>query len=338
MIVREHEPLAVHTTFRIGGPARFYIEATAAELSAVRALAAREQLPVRMLGGGANLLVPDAGIAAVVVKLAGQDISFDEQGTEATLVAEAGASWDAVVTAAATRSYFGLENLAGIPGTLGGAVVQNIGAYGAELREAFLWADVFNFATGLEERVQKNEAAFAYRDSRFKHDLTRVIVRAAFVLSRQGAPRLAYPDLARLVDEGRVLETPLQIAEAVRGIRAGKFPDLAEWGTAGSFFKNPILSREAADALAARFPGLPQFSVAEGKVKVPLAWILDKALQLRGYEKGAARLFERQPLVLVARAGARAEDVDVLAKEVALRVQEATGIVLEREVETFCAE
>ena len=334
--MKEHVSLAPLTTLGVGGKARFFIEAhTEEDIEDALAFARQHTLPLFTLGEGSNVLVPDAGVEGVVLKNGMRDIAFEDSGESVVLVAGAGALWDAVVDAAGARTIFGIENLAGIPGSLGGAVVQNIGAYGAELANVFEYADVIDTTTGESKRITLSDAAFAYRTSFFKEHRTCVIVRVALRLVQSAVPNISYPDLARSRASGEPLATPTDIARAVRAIRAKKFPQNSEEGTAGSFFKNPIIPHELADSLAQRFSGLPFFPQADGRVKISLAWLLDKTLSLKGYAKGRARLYEKQPLVIVTRAGATAAEVDALAREVAERVLKATGIAIEREVETF---
>ncbi len=337
MEFRESEPLTPRTTFRIGGPAAFFVEVRdEADARDALAFASARGRALRALGGGSNLLVPDEGVDAVVARMDVRGIEFVEEGGATHLIAGAGEAWDDIVRAASARGLWGIENLAGIPGTAGGAAVQNIGAYGAELKDVFAYADVIERATGKSARLSLADAAFGYRESRFKRDRSLLIMRVALALSTTGAPRLEYADLARALESGVPLSTPAEVGEAVRAIRARKFPDLAVEGTAGSFFKNPVIPAEQADALARRYPELPAYPQA-GRTKISLAWLLDRALSLKGFSVGAARLFENQPLVIVAGAGARMRDVDLLAREVEARVHEAFGIALEREVETFGA-
>lgn len=336
MKIEEHVSIAPFTTFHIGGEARFFIEAhTEKDIEDAIAFARESGLPLHPLGGGSNVLVPDAGVEGVVLKIALGDIAFEEDGADTLLIAGAGARWEDVVDCAVARGLFGVENLAGIPGTVGGAAVQNIGAYGAELADAFAHADVIDRATGIARRIDHAEAAFAYRTSLFKMHRELIITRVALRLTPRATPNVAYPDLVRAQAAGTPLATPSEIARAIRAIRAAKFPQDADEGTAGSFFKNPVISRERAEEFAKQFPEAPQFVQKDGSVKIPLAWLLDHALELKGFSKGAARLYEKQPLVIVARAGARAEEVDALAQEVAARVFAATGIAIEREVEIF---
>lgn len=334
MIVHERVPLSSLTTLKVGGEARYVIECwNERDVREALAFARTRDLPFYVLGQGSNVCAPDAGYEGVVFQLTDASCRIDGD-REAIAVCGAGLSWDAFVDLVTERELWGVENLAGIPGTVGAAPVQNIGAYGAELADTFLWLDAVDARTGAVTRFHNSVSQFGYRDSRFKRDPELIIFRVALQLSTGGAPRVSYPDLARLVEAGRVLATPAEIAAAVREVRSRKFPDLRECGTAGSFFKNPVISQDAYKALVARYPGLPAFAMGDS-VKVPLAWILDNVLSLRGYSKGPARLFEQQPLVLVTSHGARACDVEALASEVAARVFDATGITIEREVRSM---
>lgn len=336
MIVRENVPLAPLTTLRVGGAARFLIEATTEEEAREATVFARERsLPLFIIGNGSNLLVPDAGADGVVLRTSFDTITVADAGDSVFVGAGAGAPWDAVVDAA--RGAFGIENLAGIPGTVGGAAVQNVGAYGGEFSRTFDHADVLDLASGEPVRIEAEAADFSYRSSVFKKRKNLLILNVVLRLPKRGAPILSYADVARAKDAGVPLSTPAEIAAAIRSIRSKKFPGQGDGGTAGSFFKNPALPKAAAEALRARFPELPAFPQEDGTVKVSLAWLLDHALGLKGYAQGPVRLFERQPLVIVASEGATATDVDAFANGIAKRVHDELGIAIEREVETFAS-
>ena len=333
MTFRENIPLAKLTTFKLGGEVRGVASCGSIEdVKAALALSRERGLPWYVIGGGSNILASDKGFEGILIHITADEIHFDDSSDDTVLVtADAGAVWDEVVQEAVTRSLWGLENLAGIPGSAGGAPIQNIGAYGADVSNTLVWVEAFDTTTDTVRRFTHDECAFDYRDSLFKHTPSLIILRSAFKLSRAGAPQLDYTDLKKKVEAGAKLNTPLAIAETVRTIRAGKFPDLKVTGTAGSFFKNPTISNEAFVELQTHFPELPHYP-AENGVKISLAWILDHALNLRGFAQGHVRLFENQPLVIVAEQGATAHDVDQLALEVEKKVFDATGITLEREV------
>ncbi|HYE23342.1 MAG TPA: UDP-N-acetylmuramate dehydrogenase [Candidatus Paceibacterota bacterium] len=332
MQLREHVPLSLLTTFKIGGKARYVAECkTVNDVADAVAFAKREDLPYVPLGEGSNLLAPDAGYPGVIIHLRIPDLSVRDDGL---LVAGAGVVWDQAVRQAGLRGLWGIENLAGIPGTIGAAPVQNIGAYGAELADTLVHVDAYNARTNEHIRLTAKECALGYRESRFKREPELIITSVTLQLSRDGGPRIDYKDLATRALAGERLTTPKEIAAVVRSVRSLKFPDLREYGTGGSFFKNPIISDKEYEALSARYKGMPGFPVLGG-VKVPLAWILDNVLALRGYALRNASLFERQPLVLVAHRGASASDIDALALDVAKKVFDATGIHIEREVRSL---
>ena len=328
--------LAPFTTFHIGGRACVFKEAhTDTEVEEAIACAHELNLPLYPLGAGSNVLVPDEGIDGVVLKMAMNDITFKNQNGCVLLVANAGTPWEEIVDAAGERTLFGIENLAGIPGTMGGAAVQNIGAYGIEFSEVFDYADCINSMTGTAVRVSHAEASFSYRTSFFKTHRELIVMRVAIRLAEHALPKLMYPDLVRAREEEVPLNTPREIAHVIRAIRAEKFPDLTKEGSAGSFFKNPIVTEAIAIRLQERFPGLPSFPQGDGTTKISLAWILDHGLSLKGFSQGRVRLYEKQPLVIATCSGATASDVDAFALEIAERVFSATSIVIEREVETF---
>jgi UDP-N-acetylmuramate dehydrogenase len=339
MVIEENVPLASLTTFGIGGDARFLVTVNGVEeLQEALEFAKKKELQVLLLGGGSNMLIPDAGWAGLVIKIEIKGVELAKN----ILIAGAGESWDGLVERAVAQNVWGIENLSGIPGTVGGAVVQNIGAYGAALSQTLQWVEVYDTKADTESDTAKKiikmsnaECAFGYRDSFFKHTAGRyVVLRAAFVLSSTPQPDVSYKDLAaRFAGSSPSL---VAIRAAVLEIRKDKFPDLTQEGTAGSFFKNPIVSNRAAQALKERYPGLPIFTMPETEgVKVPLAWFLDSShgvLDMRELHEGGARLFEKQPLVIVAQKNTLASDVVLLAQKVKKEVKEKLHLDIEEEV------
>ncbi len=333
MTVDERVPLSSITTFKSGGLASRVIHIQSVDdLAEARELLGTQ--PFYPLGEGSNVLPSDDGYDGTILKFEIPGIEFEEAGDETRVICGAGVSWDALVTVAAERNLWGIENLAGIPGTVGAAPVQNIGAYGAELSHVLRSVDVYDMRDGSRTTLPASECGLAYRDSRFKHEKHLVIVRVTLALSKVGTPRIEYGDLLRARDAGQDLSSPAAIGAVVRSIRAGKFPDLSVFGTAGSFFKNPILTEEKYAELSLRYGTLPRFPNPSG-VKVPLAFLLDKALTLRGFRMGNAHLFGAQPLVLVLDPGGTSSEIETLAREVESRVYDATGIRIEREVRSL---
>ena len=333
MEIEEHVPLVPYTTFHLGGPAKYFVRVrNVEELTCALDFARDRSLNIFILGGGSNVLIDDAGSDGLVLKIEINGITLSKESNVATFVVGAGESWDGLVVRAVAESLWGIENLSGIPGTVGGACVQNIGAYGAALSETLEWVEVFDIPRGEVVRLSNKECAFGYRDSIFKHtDGHYVVLRAAFRLSIQPKPNISYKDLnMRFADS--VLDSST-IRNAVLEIRKGKFPDLSQEGTAGSFFKNPILPQIEAQKLREQYPKMPLFDLPESAgVKIPLAWLFDHALNLRDTSMGGARLFEKQLLVIATEKNATAHEVRELANTVQKVTKEKLSIDIEPEV------
>jgi UDP-N-acetylmuramate dehydrogenase len=283
-----------------------------------------------VLAGGSNMLVHDTGYDGVVISPHLFGRSYVPQ-SDGSVLATYGASevLDTVIAECVERGWWGLENLSHIPGTVGATPVQNVGAYGVEVASLIETVTVYD-ADYEQERILAAEACmFQYRDSIFKRSHTPYIITAVTVrLSAQPKPVLNYADLATRCGSAPSLST---IRDTVISIRSRKFPDWHTVGTAGSFFKNPIISEQAFQTLSSSYAQLQGHTTNRG-MKVSLGWILDHVCGLRGYQVGPVRLYEAQALVLVASRGATADMIDVFATEVAKRVYDATGITIEREV------
>lgn len=321
------------TTLKVGGFVRHVVTVTSPEdLEEARTFIHAKALPFVVLGEGSNVLPSDDTFEGVVVLMRIPGISFQSEGDSVRVTVGAGVIWEELVTSVADKGLWGLENLAGIPGTVGAAPVQNIGAYGAEFSTVCVRVSGMNMRTGEHFSFSEDECAFGYRDSVFKHRKELVITEVVLTLHTQSAPKLGYSDLARLHREGVLLTTPEEINTAVRAVRALKFPDLAVQGTAGSFFKNPIVTHERFAQLSATHGAIPSFPAKNG-IKIPLAYILDHLLGLKGIKHGHVSLFGNQPLVLVTDEGATAKEVDEFAYAIEKKVFDATEIKIQREVQ-----
>ncbi|MEK7574989.1 MAG: UDP-N-acetylmuramate dehydrogenase, partial [Patescibacteria group bacterium] len=302
---------------------------------------AREaKLPFFILGGGSNLLVSDDGFSGVVIKNEIRGISFAESPQGVRVTAGAGEDWDTFVAEMLRRGLYGLENLSGIPGTVGAAPVQNIGAYGAEARDSIVSVEALDAKTGISKTFSTSDCSFGYRDSFFKKSFGKeyLVVGVTFHLKKEGALNIEYKDLKNYFAKRGEKPTLKSVRDAVLEIRGAKFPDLKTTGTAGSFFKNPVISTEHYEKLKMKWPNLPGFPMPDvnghlSKVKVSVAWILDNILQYKGLKVGEVGLHHAQPLVLINYGAARASDVSSVAASVSEKVKEATGITLEWEVE-----
>jgi UDP-N-acetylmuramate dehydrogenase len=363
MLIQENIKLAEYTTFKIGGPARFFC-AVSNEDQLIEAVgfAKKKKLPIFVLGGGSNVLVSDKGFQGLVIKM---EIAGIEEH-DSLISVGAGELWDDFVDWAVERGFYGIENLSAIPGTVGAAPVQNIGAYGAEAAQVISSVRALDTKSMKFVELSNAECSFAYRDTLFKHERGRyVITRVDFSLSKNGKANIDYKDLkdyfmrqnqkeqseissrkgstgkgrfSQLKREekdkvGGASPTLRQVREAVIDVRWKKLPDWKLWGTAGSFFKNPIVGADRFKAMKERYPDLPGFPEPDGRVKVSLGWILDKVCDVKGLKMGKSQVYEKQALVLVAMPGASAAEVVGLSQELMKRVKDKTGLDIEGEVE-----
>ncbi len=332
--IEENTPLAPHTTFGVGGKARFFTEVQSkTHLYEVLRWAIKKGVGVCALGSGSNTLVPDEGVNGLILHMNIQEITSCEEDTSTNVLVHAGAGvlWDTLIRYTTSRGLWGIENLAGIPGTVGAAPVQNIGAYGMELSDTFVSADVVTFPKMEQLRIDIDQAQFGYRESIFKKNPSMIITGVTLRLSRVQTMCKTYADLEDAREHGIALDTPLRIANALKNIRSKKFTIQEGEGTAGSFFKNPVISKERYDDLLKNFPELPGFPIGQN-IKIPLAWILDKVLCMRGFRKGNIYLHEHQPLVLVVCQPSTMKEVDNFVCDITARVKTATGINIEKEV------
>lgn len=286
-----------------------------------------------VLGGGSNLLFAGDAPGPVLALTAQNVESGPGDGDTVIVRASAGVPWHGFVMHTLSLGLCGLENLALIPGTVGAAPIQNIGAYGVEVRERVHAVEVFERTTGQVRRLGPEACRFAYRDSAFKRDPGRWIVTAVeFNLSRHQAPVLDYAGLRdELAAMGIAAPTAMQAAEAVIRIRRRKLPDPAVLGNAGSFFKNPIVPAARADALHAAHPALPMFrGESDATRKLSAAWLID-ACGWKGYRDGDAGVSPEHALVLVNHGEATGAQLLALARRIAGSVQERFGIALEPE-------
>ena len=284
------------------------------------------------LGGGNNILFTQR-FAGTLLKPVGKEIKIKAQIDDSVIVeAEAGVEWDDLVAWSVERDLWGMENLSLIPGTVGAAPVQNIGAYGAEAKDVIERVHYFDMEDRKHHTLGCAECRFAYRESIFKHELKgrAIITSVEFRLSKSSQPSLGYGDLAKEV-EARGGATLKNIREAVCAIRQSKLPDTAVLGNAGSFFKNPIVNKEVSERLKAEYDTMPIYPVSEHKCKLAAGWLIDQA-GLKGYRKGNVGVHERQALVLVNFGGATGAEVIALSKEVRERVFAKFGINIDPEV------
>lgn len=331
--LEDNVSLASLSTLRVGGNAErlVYIESEEALLEALD-LAYKQAWPVTVLGGGSNVLISDQGIGGLVLVMAisGEMVKKDDDVT--FLTAGAGVRLDDLVARSVEAGLWGLENLSGIPGTVGATPIQNVGAYGVEMADLIYTVRVYDRQSESFKNLTNSECEFAYRDSVFKHEPGHYIITAVtFRLANKPTPRLYYRDLLEYFSNGQTPDGQ-SVRQAVLTIRARKFPDLNQVGTAGSFFKNPVITLAESRRLKERWPDLPVFPVSSTKAKISLGFVLDKIMGLRGTRKGDVGLYEGQVLVLVAYEGATFESIKKFADEITEQVKRVVGLTIEPEV------
>ncbi|MES2060062.1 MAG: UDP-N-acetylmuramate dehydrogenase [Patescibacteria group bacterium] len=330
MEIKEHISLSNHSTMKVGGNARYLAEAKSkADIKEAVSFAKAHDLPIVFIGAGSNMLFSDVGFHGLVIKIASKGIKIEDD----SVTAEAGEVWDDFVAYTLFHGLYGLENLSGIPGSVGAAPIQNIGAYGIEAGESIQSVEVFDIGAMEFRNLSKEECGFGYRDSIFKKPEGKnlIVASVAFKLSKTPFVRISYKDLANHF--GANLDpSPIDVRSAVIDIRKKKFPDLEIYGTAGSFFKNVICDSAIAYNLKLDYPELPVFDAAGGMKKISTAFILDKICGLRGFREGNVGLFENQSLVVVNFGGANSDEIKKFISKIKKIVKEKAKIDLEEEV------
>jgi UDP-N-acetylmuramate dehydrogenase len=327
-------PLQSLNTFGIAASAHAYLRVTNTEqLIGVYADASWRALPRLVLGGGSNVLLT-GDFPGLVLHLATEGKQVIGGGeTHHFVRAAAGENWHAFVQWTLAQGIGGLENLSLIPGSVGAAPVQNIGAYGLEIKDVFHRATVFDPSTGATHEMTADECRFGYRDSIFKREAERgrVILDVTFALPKLWSPNLRYAELAQAVAvQGLDQPTAQQVADTVIDIRRRKLPDPAIIGNAGSFFKNPVVSHAQCAALLERFPTLVHHAQQDGSEKLAAGWLIDQC-GWKGRNLGAAGVYPKQALVLVNNGGATGAEVVALAAAIQADVLARYGVALEAE-------
>lgn len=336
MLMKENQPLAPLTTFGIGGPARWFVEATSeAEIAEAAAWAREHGTALFVLGGGSNLLVSDAGFDGLVLQVGLRGMEL----RNGVFRVGAGEDWDHCMEQTIQAGYSGVECLAGIPGTVGGTPVQNVGAYGQEVASAIERVRVFDLEKHAFQEFAAGECGFGYRRSRFNsEDRGRyVVTRVDYRLELGGAPQLMYADLKNHFKDWPEGPSLVEVATAVRAIRQTKGMLMVEGDpdchSAGSFFKNPSVREDVAERVREAAAGTPLrvYPMAGGLVKIPAAWLIEQAGFPKGFALGAAGISSRHTLALINRGGAKAEEIVALADRIVSGVEERFGIRLEME-------
>lgn len=339
MQILENVPLAPLTTLKVGGPARYFAEATTVgEVQDAVRFAYLRDVPLFVLGGGSNLVIADKGWPGLILKVA---LTGIDQDGAADFDVGAGEEWDAFVSYAVERNYAGVECLSGIPGSVGGTPVQNVGAYGQEVAQAIQSVQVFDLKDQQVHDLCREACGFSYRTSIFNTSEHGgyVILRVTYKLVPGGEPCIAYADLKKHFETWGRMPTLSETRDAVRQIRASKAmlitPGDDDCQSAGSFFKNPVLTAKQYEDLAGRAAErghqVPSYPALDVQKKVSAAWLVEHSGFAKGYVIGRVGISRKHALAIVNRGEATAAEVIELKGLVQRRVFETWGIQLEPE-------
>jgi len=330
--IRHDKELKDLNTFGIAARAAGYVEfCNKYDLDAIFSDATWKSRPWYVLSGGSNILLTGdyEGLILHPVSDKIEEVSRDSRSIQ--LRVEAGVEWDSFVGYCVEKGYGGVENLSDIPGYVGASPVQNVGAYGVEVKDTIVEVEAYLVETQEIRLFNNQECRFGYRDSIFKNEWKgrAIVTSVTFSLSLTPDFHIGYGDLAREVESlgGATLEN---IRRAVRAIRAAKLPDPAVLGNSGSFFKNPVVDIRKAEELKSNYPDIPVYPAPNG-VKLAAGWLIDRA-GLKGYRSGNAGVHEKQALVLVNYGGATGLEILALADYVITNVEEKFGVRLGMEV------
>ncbi len=342
MNVLENVPLAPLTTLKVGGPARYFVEPkTTNEVVEAIQFARLRNLPMFVLGGGSNLVISDAGWSGLVLKIAIPGIDERSENGKTLFDVGAGEEWDRFVTRAVARNCAGVECLSGIPGSVGGTPVQNVGAYGQEVAETIASVLTLDLKDGQIRELCAEACGFEYRTSIFNTSERGrfIILRVTYSLEPGGKPRIEYADLKKHFAGFQQTPSLTSTREAVRRIRASKAmlitPGDEDCRSAGSFFKNPILNSQQYDDLDARAKAkglqIPSYPALDAQRKVSAAWLVEYSGFSKGYSSGRVGISRKHALAIVNRGEATAGDILSLKDHIQQRVEELWGIHLEPE-------
>jgi UDP-N-acetylmuramate dehydrogenase len=343
--IQENIPLAPLTTFRVGGPARYFVDAhTEQDVIAAVAYAAATKMPLFVIGGGSNLVISDNGWPGLVLKVSIAGVEFEGDLQKMVFHAGAGEDWDSLVALSVSKGCGGIECLSGIPGTVGGTPVQNVGAYGQEVSGSITHVHALEISTGNMLEMSNADCGFSYRSSIFNttHRDKYIVLEVSYRLTRNGPPRIEYADLQKFFAATNAVNPTLQqVRDAVRSIRQSKAMLIVsgdeDCRSAGSFFKNPVVSEAEAmriEALAqSRVPDkkLPRYPAANGQVKLAAAWLVEQSGFHKGYTMGPVGISSKHTLAIVNRGGATARDILSLKDQIQKKVFDIWGVRLQPE-------
>lgn len=334
--MKEHYSLLPHNSFGINATARYFIEIQSCEelLPYFSELWFKE-LPKLVLGGGNNILFCNDRFDGVVLHLKGGGYSIIEEDENIVVIrVHGGTDWPTLVADVVAHSWYGIENLAAIPGSVGAAPVQNIGAYGVELKDVFVRCHAIDLSDGSCHCFTKEECEFGYRESIFKtiYKGRYMIYSVDLMLKKKGSLKLSYGDITScLAQAGITRPTIQQVFEIITEIRKHKLPDVKKLGNAGSFFKNPIVEPSFFEELRSKHPKIPHYLENNGGIKIPAGWLIEQA-GWKGFRDGPVGVYDKQALVLVHYGGGKGSDIAKLSKRIIDSVYDMFDIIISAEV------
>lgn len=334
MTIQEEYSLREHNTFGIGATAAYYVSYSSVE--ELKTLVSDEYFQESRclhIGEGSNLLFL-TNFRGIILRSLLKDISLvSEDEKNVVLRVGAGMLWDDFVAYAVEHSYYGVENLSLIPGQVGSAAIQNIGAYGVEVQQVVKSVEAIHRRTGEERVFDKGECCYAYRHSYFKEPEAAdwFVTYVQLELSKERVLNLQYADLRRYFENTSLEPTLSSVRDAVIAIRESKLPDYKVLGNAGSFFMNPVVTQERAQALLELYPTMPHYPAPDAGVKLAAAWLIEQ-VGYKGYREGDAGVYEKQALILVNHGGATGTDIARLAESIRNKVREVFEVELVPEV------
>jgi UDP-N-acetylmuramate dehydrogenase len=338
MIIQENIDIKKFTTFHVSAICKFFTEiATLEELNEALSFSKNTKLPVLFIGGGSNILFTNKAFNGLVIKI-------NLKGIQETLSADdncifvsgmAGENWDSFVSYCIAKNYGGLENLSLIPGNVGTSPIQNIGAYGVEMKDSFYQLKALNLKTHKIEIFSTKDCKFGYRESFFKNEGKNkyVIIEVTFQLTtKKHKLKLSYEDIKNEFNKGKIYEPSLkEIRNQIIATRKRKLPDPEILGNAGSFFKNPVIPTYQLFEIQKNYPNIPFYTISDNFVKLPAAWLIEKA-GWKGKKVGNVGVHEKQPLVLINLGNATGKEIFLLSNSIIEDVNKIFNIQLEREV------
>ncbi len=333
-ILQHNISLKPYNTFGIDANAKYFVDIkTEQDLKEVFADSITKTAKRLILGGGSNMLFTQ-DFGGLVIKISIPEISSKENGNEVLVTAGAGVVWNDLVNYCVEHGFAGIENLSLIPGTVGASPIQNIGAYGVELKDVFSSCSAFEIATGEIKTFNSEDCRFGYRDSVFKNELKGkyILTEVVFKLSKVANLQTHYGAITAELENRRISAPTIKdVSKVVADIRVSKLPDPKTIGNAGSFFKNPVIEIAQFEMLLNKFPDIVHYPVPKNQIKLAAGWLIEQC-GFKGKVVGNTGTWKNQALVLVNHGGASGQEVYIFSEQIINAVQTKFGVTLEREV------